>query len=113
MLNLLLSYEKRGRAVNGLVQMGRMVVSALGGDVQSAVVARDQMARLWEATMPALNRAHGEAVTARVLPADHPVAVEAARSAEAFFTTNGFRAALDLYSDVFARYREEAGEIAV
>jgi hypothetical protein len=90
-----------------------MVVSALDGDVESALVARARMLELWETTMPPLSRAHASAVTAAVLPFDHPEAVEAAGKAMDFFTTHGYQAYLTVYEEVFSRYQLESGEVAV
>jgi tetratricopeptide (TPR) repeat protein len=113
LLSRLQAMNLKGRAINGLDQFANMVVSALAGDVESALVARGRMLDFWSTTIPPLTRAHADAVTAAVLPFDHPEAVEAAGKAMDFFTSNGFKAYLDLYKDIFDRYREESEEVAV
>ncbi|MEE8375480.1 MAG: hypothetical protein V3S26_04080, partial [Acidimicrobiia bacterium] len=113
LLTQLEALDSKGRALNGLRQFGTMVVSALDGDVESALVARARMLELWETTMPPLSRAHASAVTAAVLPFDHPEAFEAAGKAMDFFTTHGYQAYLTVYEEVFSRYQLESGEVAV
>ncbi len=105
--------DSKGRALDGLRQFGTMVVSALDGDVELALVARGRMLELWSTTMPPLSRAHADAVTAAVLPFDHPEAVGAAAKALDFFTTRGYQAYLTIYEEVFSRYQSESGEVAV
>ncbi len=113
LLDRLEAVDRKGRAIDGLRQFAMMVVAALDDDNKSALVARRKLIELWSKTMPPLPRAHADAVTAAVLPSDHPEAIEAARSALEFFTTHGFKAYLDLYEDVFNRYDSESEEVAV
>ncbi|MFV1962827.1 MAG: hypothetical protein ACC658_13470, partial [Acidimicrobiia bacterium] len=104
---------REGRATKGLHQFASMVVSAMDGDVESALVARVRLTDLWSITMRPLSIAHADAVAAAVLPSDQTEAVEAAKAALEFFTTHGFKAYLDLYEDVFDRYQPESDEVAV
>ncbi len=104
---------REGRATKGLHQFASMVVSAIDGDVESALVARVRLTELWSNTMRPLSIAHADAVAAAVLPSDQTEAVEAAKAALKFFTTHGFKAYLDLYEDVFDRYQPESDEVAV
>ncbi len=113
LLSRLQAMNLKGRAISGLDQFANMVVAGLAGDVEPALVARARMSDFWSTTMPPLTRAHADAVTAAVLPFDHPEAVEAAGKAMNFFTSYGFQAYLDLYKDIFDRYREESEEVAV
>jgi len=113
LLSRLQAMNLKGRAIRGLDQFANMVVAGLAGDVEPALVARGRMLDFWSTTIPPLTRAHADAVTAAVLPFDRPEAVEAAGKAMNFFTSNGFKAYLDLYKDIFDRYREESEEVAV
>lgn len=97
----------RGRALDGLKSLATTVTAGLQGDVEEALVARSRMEELWEGTMTPLGRVRADAMAAQLFPSDHPVAVEAARSAERFFTEHGFRAFLDIYQGTFERFRSE------
>ncbi len=90
-----------------------MVAAALDGDVNAAISARERVIQRWANTMDPLDLALVDAITAHLLSPDHPVAIEAARSAEGFFTESGFKAYLDIYEDSFTRYRSDTGELAV
>jgi hypothetical protein len=113
LLSRLEAMGMKGRAIDGLRQFATMVVTALEGDVESALVARARMIDLWSNTVHAITVVNANAITATVLPSDHPEAIEAASSAFDFFKAHGFKAYLNLYEDIFNRYDSESGEVAV
>jgi hypothetical protein len=113
LVNRLTAWELKGRASTGLVHFGKMIVAAHHEQIDAALSERVRTQELWEKTMTRVAIAEADAVTARVLPDGHPVAVVAAHAADQFFSSNGYKAHLDLYSDVLARYREASEEIAV
>jgi class 3 adenylate cyclase len=113
LVDRLLADDRNGRALDGLRHLATMVATALEEDVEAAVAAHEKVARLWENTMAPLDYAVAHAIAALVLSPELPVAVEAARFAEGFFTEHGFEAYLDIYAETFSRYRTADGEVAV
>lgn len=109
----LVESDLKGRAFVGLIHLGKMIVAALEGNTETAVYERIQMQELWDKTMTHVGIAEANAVTAQVFPDGHPAAIEAAHAADDFFTSNGFKAYLDLYGDVLDKYRSIDTEIAV
>lgn len=113
LLERLQAHERKGRALEGVRQMALMVTAALEGDTEPALAAYEKAIGLWESTVDLVDLAQLNAISATVLPSDHPVAAEGARAAYEFLTAHGFQAHLDIYSEVFARYDLEAAEVAV
>jgi len=105
--------ESRGRALGGLIRLGKMIVAALEGDTDTALTERIQMQELWDKTMTRVGIAEANVVTAQVLPDGHPVAIEAAHAADEFFSSRGFKVYLDLYGEILDKYRSTEEDIAV
>ena len=81
--------SRRGRATRGLSAHVRALAAALDGDVEHAVTAYMEASEIWEEVKEPFTVAQMNAVFARVMPGDNPVAIEAGRAAVRFFEESG------------------------
>ena len=87
-----------------------MIEAALSGDTAKALESFEKMDELSEAVNDEQAIAWGRAIAALVLPSDHPVAIEAAKASESWFSEHGYQFFLDLFAEAFARYQDASAE---